>query len=101
MEYSVTTNNNECVFGLKGDLRFSDSSVVRTMIGEIKNMSEQSVKLDLAELSSIDSAGLGMILLVNDAAGDEGKSFAVSGATGQVKKMLDISKFNDLMTITD
>lgn len=101
MEYSIKSDSRGCVFNLRGDLKFSDSSVVRTMIGEIKNSADRSIALDLSGLSSIDSAGLGMILLINDAANDAGKSFSVGKASGQVKKMLDISKFGDLMTISD
>ena len=101
MEYSVKSDSRGSVFNLRGDLKFSDSSVVRTMIGEIKNSAERSIALDLSGLSSIDSAGLGMILLMNDAASDAGKSFSVGKASEQVKKMFDISKFGDLMTISD
>lgn len=101
MEYSIKTDSSVCVFRLNGDLKFTDSAAVRTIIGEIKSASDNSVVLDLSGLDSIDSAGLGMILLVNDAAVDAGKSFSVSKAGGQVKKMLEISKFSDLMTISD
>lgn len=101
MEYSITSDNGACVFSLHGDLDFKDSMVIKKMTGEIKKATDSSITLDLSGLTSIDSAGLGMILLVSDAAADTGKGFSVCKASGQVKKMLDISKFGDLMTITD
>ncbi len=101
MEYSIKTDSGTCVFTLRGDLSFKDSAVIKKMIGEIKDSTDDAIALDLSGLANIDSAGLGMILLMNDAAADTGKNFSIGKAGGQVRKMLDISKFGDLMTITE
>jgi len=53
----------------------------------------------LKDLESIDSAGLGMLLIINDAVQEDSKSMVLSGAKGQVQKMLDISKFAEIITI--
>lgn len=101
MEYSTRRDGNSLVAALRGSLKFSDNSSLRSIIEEMKTSGAGSVTVDLAGLESIDSAGLGMLLLVNDAAKDNGQSLTVAGAQGQVRKMLDISKFGDLINLSN
>ena len=99
MEYSSQINGSACIISFNGQMTFSDNDTIRTVISEIEGGDFTSCSIDLSELTSIDSAGLGMLLLINDASTDCGKSLEISGAAGQVEKMLEISKFGEVLTI--
>ena len=99
MEYSITNNSGACQAAMNGEFSFNDNPGVRKMIGELEKENATSCVLDMSGLNSIDSAGLGMILLINDAVKKSGKAMSIRGASGQVLKMLDISRFSDIVTI--
>ena len=54
----------------------------------------------MKDVSFIDSAALGMLLLAHDEAKNNNKSISISGVQGQVKKMFDITRMNTMFTIT-
>ena len=47
----------------------------------------------------MDSAALGMLLIVNEEADKAGGAVVLQNPVGQVKKMFDVSKFNSIFTI--
>ena len=99
MEYSINSDGGTCTISLSGKFGFEDSSEFRKLIGGLAEQKGNNVIVDLDGLQSIDSAGLGMIILLNDAATDNSINLQISGAKGQVRKMLDISNFSELMMI--
>ena len=101
MDYTKSDNGGTLEFKMSGSFGFSDNPKVRSMISEMESSGSNSISLDLSSLSHVDSAGLGMIVLINDSASEAGKSMAVKGAEGQVRKLLDISKFDQIMTVLD
>lgn len=101
MDYIKSDTGATLEFKLSGSFGFSDNPKVRAMIGELEGSGASSVDLDLSGLTHVDSAGLGMIVLVNDSASSAGKALVIKGASGQVRKLLDISKFDQIMTVVD
>jgi len=99
LDYSISNESGECLVSMTGVFSFDDNPDIRKMIGEVESGSAVSCVIDMSGLSSIDSAGLGMILLINDAVKSSKKTMSIRGAQGQVQKMLDISKFSDIVSI--
>ena len=99
MEYTSTENGPAIDLVFKGKFSFSDNELVKNIIDEVKKSSCTNCLIDVSALTAIDSAGLGMLLLVNDALKDNDKNMEVRGAAGQVLKMLEISKFSQIITI--
>lgn len=99
MEYSSTINGSNCELGFRGKFAFSDNETVQKLITELKSSSCTSCSINLSGLETIDSAGLGMLLLINDAIQEDGKTVELHSATGQVQKMLEISKFSEVISI--
>ncbi|KLN61908.1 hypothetical protein WH96_03985 [Kiloniella spongiae] len=83
----------------RGEFGFPDNPKAQEIIKEVKEGSSSSYSIDLSGLETIDSAGLGMLLLINDAAEDGGKSLELRSPTGQVQKMLEISRFSEIISI--
>lgn len=63
-----------------------------------KNVTEYVV--DLSQAVYLDSAALGMLLLLRDHAGGDAARVTIRGAHGDVRRALDIANFNRLFIIT-
>ncbi len=101
MNYDVFENGDQIEAKLNGDLNFSDHDVFRTLLDRIRNSDLKKVVLNLREVSSIDSTGIGRLLIANDRTKAKGQSLAISNANGQVRKVLDLSSLGDVITIVD
>jgi len=101
VEFSAQEEGSTRVFSFGGKFSFADNDDIRRVIDDIGNTACSSCTIDLSNLESIDSAGLGMLLLISDSAQEKGKSLDLRGAGGQVQKMLEISKFSEILTIKE
>lgn len=84
---------------MNGEFGFADNPGVHKLIRELDDHDVRHCVVDLTGVSNIDSAGLGLILLVNDATRKSGMDLTLQGAHGQVQKMLEISRFTDIVKI--
>lgn len=85
---------------LSGRFTFSDNPEFREIIYKIDDQDVKQVVLYMSQVEFVDSAALGMLLLAREAALKLQKQIVLRGATGQVKKMFDMAKF-DTMFIVD
>ncbi|MBT7485655.1 MAG: STAS domain-containing protein [Rhodospirillales bacterium] len=99
MEYSSTQDGTKCEFSFRGKFAFADNDSVRNIIEEFKSSGCSHCAVQLGGLEEIDSAGLGMLILISDAVKEDGKSIEFCSPNGQPQKMLEISKFADIITI--
>lgn len=99
MEHSSTLNGTTLTVSIRGDYGFTDNAETQKIITEITDGDCTLCSIDLSGLQSIDSSGLGMFLLLNEAVKNAGKKIELSKPVGQVLKMLQISKFADIITI--
>ena len=61
----------------------------------------QLMVLDLTAATFIDSAGIGMLLILHDAAVTRGASFRVRGATGQVLRVFTATSIAKALTLEE
>ena len=101
MDYSIHDNGDMREIKFAGSLTFSDNPVVQKLISGFGEDGHKNCVLTLSELESIDSAGLGMLILLNDAAQGKGVPLRIRSPQGQVKKMLEITEFKDIIQIED
>lgn len=85
---------------LDGQFTFSDNSDFKEKIVNIvDNGSFNSVVLDLSKLEFLDSAALGMLLILKDSAEQKGATISLSNACGNVAKMLYTANFDKLFNM--
>ena len=99
MEYTINSDSSQRTVSLNGRLTFSDHDVFREITQALGEPGPGKCSVDLSGLEFIDSAGLGLLLLVKEAAQENNISISLTGASDQVAKMLDITKFNELIDI--
>lgn len=98
MDHVVRTLADKTQIALKGKLTFLDHNRFQ----HIASLLDDDIKfcvLDLTDLDFIDSAGLGMLLLMRDKAFEKSANIALKGASGQVKKMIELGQFDTLFLI--
>lgn len=99
MDFNLTSEGDTRRVELRGRFTFADNKDFREVVAEMKDGGWRRCVLDMRNLDFIDSAGLGMLLLARDVATDGDIGLIVHGPRGQVRKMLDIAKFDEILTI--
>jgi len=85
---------------LNGALTFADYDVFRSVVRELTSSAGKSIAVDLGKTEMIDSAGVGMLLYLNDEAKRTGKALRLFGATGAVQRTLAVLKIDKLVTVS-
>ena len=102
MQYSSqATSNGGIKYSISGQLSAQHHSVFRALLKELEGMTFSQCTLNLEALEFIDSGGLGMLLLANDMCKKRGGILVLEGAAGNVLKILTLSHFQKIMTMTD
>ncbi len=80
---------------MKGKFTFADNQIFRSMLEQIQAQPISQIVFQMEQLEFVDSAGLGMLLLARDEARKNTQpQIILEGASGQVKKMLQMARFN-------
>ena len=99
MDYRTETRGDRFVVSISGVLTFDDHEPFRKIVTEIVACEPKTVELSLASTKMIDSAGIGMLLLARDKADKAGKTLRLSGVSGHVAKVIELSKIDQLIPI--
>ena len=99
MEYNITEKSGSAQVNMSGQFVFSDNPKFKAILEMAQARALQSLAIDFTNVSFIDSAGLGMLLLLRDICAEKNVSISLVGAHGQVAKVFDISKFGDLFNL--
>lgn len=86
---------------LSGKFTFKDHPEFREILQQIAEKDVQKVVMHMQRVEFVDSAALGMLLLALDETEKHKKQLVISGATGQVKKMFDMARFNTMFSMVD
>ena len=84
---------------LKGRFVFQMHREFSAALGDALRPDGAELVIDLADVSYIDSAALGMLLIARTRALESGKRVAIEGATGDVLQVLHIANFEKLFEI--
>lgn len=99
MELSSTHQDSASTVTLRGDFTFADNQRFRQMLSNLEGKSCAMLTVNLTQVSFIDSAALGMLLLLRDHAERHHCKLILQGAQGQVEKMFTLSRFDQLFTL--
>lgn len=84
---------------LKGQFTFSDNTRFRELLDEVKQAPPTELIIDVEQVSYIDSAALGMLLLLRETATNTQMRTIIAGAGGQVLKIFELSRFGELFEL--
>lgn len=96
MDYEIRDSGLAHELSLRGRLTFDGNEHFRTMIESLADLPRRQVNVDISQLEFIDSAGLGMLLLLKES---QAGRITLQAPQGQVKRLLAASHFHTLMPI--
>ncbi len=99
MQYMTHFDKGVFTATLSESFTFNDNGGFRQILQEIDTHSVSDIILDIAGVDFVDSAALGMLLLLRDVGQKKRATITLKGAQGQVRKMFDISKFGQLFKL--
>ncbi len=99
MNYKTDLHNGVLKVKISDVLTFDDHENFKSVVKEIEADTCSSVEINVYELTAIDSAGVGLLLLANDRAKKKNKVLTVTGLSGHVKKVAELFKLNQLVKV--
>lgn len=94
-----TMDKTVCV-KMKERMSFSDHALFRDVLADIRKTTPQSCILDMSELSSIDSAGLGMLMIAHEESKKGGWALTLQAPQQHVRKLLQLACMDKILTIS-
>jgi len=101
MEFQIVTAAEATEIWLSGRLTYDDHLKFNEIRGIASAVATRKVVLDLSGLEFIDSAGLGMLVIFEDAASAANTGVSIRGAHGIVRKLMDLVNFGDVIRMVD
>ncbi|CAA6603591.1 putative Anti-sigma factor antagonist [Rhodospirillaceae bacterium LM-1] len=99
MDYTTAKENDSTAIFMKGRLTFNDHEKFRNLLDELEAQNAVHLVVDLQSLESIDSVGLGLLMIARDKAKERNGKFVLRNPQGEVKRVFAISKASVLFTI--
>lgn len=101
MQYRKTHERHFTRFTVTGRLNGQGGDGVRELIADLKREGQRRCLLDLSGLEFIDSAGIGMLLVVNGEAAAAGKAVAILAGEGQVLRVMTLTRIAMIIPLYD
>ena len=86
------------VLSLQGQIVTGETDVLRTAVQSLSGIN--AVKLDLADVATIDASGLGTMLELREQAESRGIRFEVMNVTKQIARVFEITRLDTVFRIT-
>ncbi len=99
MDIQIATTDKGSKVTLSGQFTFMDNQKFKEVIEIGRGDQVKYLELDFAAVEFIDSAGLGMLLLLREECQDRNISLSIHSARGQVAKIFAISRFEQLFSM--
>ncbi|NBO17628.1 MAG: anti-sigma factor antagonist [Proteobacteria bacterium] len=99
MEYVINQQDSTRRIVMSGQFTFSDNQKFKQVLALLDDSQMKALVVDFTEVDFIDSAGLGMLLLLRDECQARNIAISIAAAKGQVEKIFLISKFDQLFSM--
>ncbi len=99
MEFQTRNLPDAIETHLTGRLEFTDHDRLRDIVALLDGPNLRRFVVDVSGLDFIDSAGLGMILILQEEAEQKNIKLVVRGPRGDVKRSIDLAKIGEIVTI--
>ncbi len=99
MDYHLHHNNGAYIVTFSGAFHFADSSRFRQLLETLRQETIENLMLDFHAVGAMDSAALGMLLLLRDEMQKRALPVGIQGAQGQVEKTFKLSQFDKLFVM--
>lgn len=99
MDFHAQTLPDAVEVRLMGRLEFTDHDRLRDIVALLDPVRDGRFVVDVSGLEFIDSAGLGMLLILLEEAEERSIRLIVRGPQGVVRRSIDLARIGEIMTI--
>ncbi len=99
MKYALSQSSAGLNVKVGDSITFDDHAKMKALISEIEKGGSDHVELNLKELRAIDSAGIGLLLLLNDRMKSVGGTLILTNIPPVPGKILDVAKIGEVIEI--
>lgn len=99
MDMQFNHQDHKIHAALSGSFTFEDNRSFREILQTVEKGSIRQVTLDVSALDYVDSAALGMLMMLHNLAEEHSVSVTLKGPRGAVKRTFELSRFTDLFYI--
>lgn len=99
MHYEITRDGATTILYLRQHLAFQDRREFVELIPQLATQGTERIVVDMKELRFLDSAGLGMLIALKDAAEKANAAVSLRDPVAGVKTLLKLSQFESLLPI--
>lgn len=99
MDLQTLHEKDGVFYRLAGTLNFRDRDAFAPVIAEAGNGHGRTVRLDLHDLSRIDSFGIGMFLVAHETAQDAGNRLVVENVRGDVARVFHLANLDAVLCL--
>jgi stage II sporulation protein AA (anti-sigma F factor antagonist) len=99
MDFKTTNTGDATEVRLTGRLEFTDHDKLHELVDLLGQTSARRFVLDLSALEFVDSAGLGMLLILQDEAENHEIMVVVRGPAGDVRRSIELARLSEIITI--
>ncbi len=96
MEYHLETQDSCCTIYFKGRFTFVDHQTFKPLFHLLNPDPPQRLRLDFSATEYVDSAAMGMVLLLRDEAKKHGTTVSIQNPNAQLQKLLELTRINEL-----
>ncbi len=101
MEFQIVSAAAGAEIRMVGRLTYDDHGKFHDIKALVEDSKAKAVVLDLSGLDFIDSAGLGMLVVLEDAARTVNVGITIRGAHGTVRKLMNLVNFGTVIRLVD
>ena len=101
MDYTTRDDGSTFYIHIKDDMTFDSYKEFKVILDDLKASSLHNCNIDMKSVNFIDSAGLGMLLLLQEIATTNNIAVVVKLCDGQVARMFELAKFDTMFTIVN
>jgi len=95
MKFEISQNNSQTILTILGEVVATDKGQFADIISKAVEPG-LAISIDFSKLEFMDSAGLGFLLSLWQQTNEKGIDVTISGTTGEVKELLELSDFHIL-----
>ncbi len=99
MDMNISTHGHQCEVFFTGHFTFADNQKFKDVLAIAEASNVRAFILDFTDVTFIDSAVLGMVMILRNTAITHGQSVTIRGANGQPEKVMRMSQFDAKFTM--
>ncbi|TGE38332.1 anti-sigma factor antagonist [Desulfosporosinus fructosivorans] len=99
MKHTINISGNQATVFLTDKIYVHDASLLRDDLLDIIAQGVTDVKIDLSELTYIDSSGLGTLVTINKRTKERNGSLVLAGAKGLPFELIKRTRLDKVFTI--